>query len=88
MTDNQSKTVNNFGHIEVPSRLERHKDVRIRECYRGHIPVKVDLSHGRNRPNKQLIGLLNFKLCIFLISRILLYKRFLSKMRPSFASAS
>ena len=49
MTDNQPKTVNNFGHMEVPSRLEQHNDVGIRECYKGHVPVEVDLSLGRNR---------------------------------------
>ena len=65
MTDNQPKTVNNFGHMEVPSRLERHNDVGIRECYKGHVPVKVDLSLGRNRHNKISIGLLNIMLWIF-----------------------
>ena len=66
MTDNQPKSVNNFGpmdtwshgHMEVPSRLERHEDVGIRECYKGHIPIKVDLSLGRNRHNELSIGLL------------------------------
>ena len=65
MTDNQSKTVNNFGHMEVPSRLERHNNVGIRECYKGHVPVEVDLSLGRNRHNKLSIDLLNFMLWIF-----------------------
>ena len=65
MTDNQSKTVNNFGHIEVPSRLQRHKNVGIPECYKGHLPVKVDLSLGRNWHNKLSIGLLNLMLWIF-----------------------
>ena len=58
MTDNQPKSVNNFGHMEVPSRLERHKDVGIRECYKGHIPIKVDLSLGWNQHNELSIGLL------------------------------
>ena len=65
MTDNQPKTVNNFGHMEVPSRLERHNDVGIRECYKGHVPVEVDLSLGRNRHNKLSIVLLNIMLWIF-----------------------
>ena len=65
MTDNQPKTVNNFGHMEVPSRLERHNDVWIRECYKGHVPVEVDLSLGRNRHNKLAIALLNIMLWIF-----------------------
>ena len=65
MTDNQPKTVNNFGHMEVPSRLERHNDVWIRECYKGHVPVEVDLSLGRNRYNKLSIALLNIMLWIF-----------------------
>ena len=37
MTDNQPKTVNNFDHMEVQSRRKRHKDVGIREFYKGHI---------------------------------------------------
>ena len=65
MTDNQPKTVNNFGHMEVPSRLERHNDAWIRECYKGHVPVEVDLSLGRNRHNKLSIALLNIMLWIF-----------------------
>ena len=65
MTDNQPKTVNNFGHMEVPSRLERHNDVGIRKCYKGHVPVEVDLSLGRNRHNKLSIVLLNIMLWIF-----------------------
>ena len=65
MTDIQPKTVNNFGHMEVPSRLERHNDVGIRECYKGHVPVEVHLSLGRNRHNKLSIGLLNIMLWIF-----------------------
>ena len=65
MTDIQPKTVNNFGHMEVPSRLERHNDVWIRECYKGHVPVEVDLSLGRNRHNKLSIALLNIMLWIF-----------------------
>ena len=65
MTDNQPKTVNNFGHMEVPSRLERHNDVWIRECYKGHVPVEVDLSLGRNRHNKLSIAFLNIMLWIF-----------------------
>ena len=65
MTDIQPQTVNNFGHMEVLSRLERHKDIGIRECYKGHIPVKVDLSLGQNRHNNLSISLLNFKLWIF-----------------------
>ena len=65
MTDIQPKTVNNFGHMEVPSRLERHNDVGIRECYKGHVPVEVDLSLGRNRHNKLSIALLNIMLWIF-----------------------
>ena len=65
MTDNQPKTVNNFGHMKVPSRLERHNNVWIRECYKGHVPVEVDLSLGRNRHNKLSIALLNIMLWIF-----------------------
>ena len=36
MTDNQPKTVNNFDHMEVPSRPKRHKDLGVREFYKGH----------------------------------------------------
>ena len=65
MTDNQPKTVNNFGHMEVPSRLERHNNVGIRECYKAHVPVEVDLSLCRNWHNKLSTGLLNIMLWIF-----------------------
>ena len=87
ITDNLLKIVNSFGYLEVPWRLERHKDVGIRECYKGHKPVKVDLSLGRNRHSKLWIRLFNFMLWIFQ-SKILLWKGFLSKIRPSLASAS
>ena len=35
MTDNYPKIVNNFGYMEVPSRLERHKDVGIWDVIRA-----------------------------------------------------
>ena len=46
--------------MEVPSRLKRHKDVGIWECYKGNKPEKVNFSLGRNRHNKLSIDLLNF----------------------------
>ena len=60
MTDNYPKIVNNFAYMEVLSRLERHKDIRIWECYKGNKPVKVNFSLGRNRHNKLSIDSLNF----------------------------
>ena len=52
-----------------------------------YIYIYVDLSLSWNRHNKLSIGLFNFMLWIFLISKILLYEGLLSKMRSSFANA-
>ena len=65
MIDNYLKISNNFGYMEVPSRLERLKDVGIWECYKGHKPVKVSFSLNWNRHNKLLVHLLNFTLWTF-----------------------
>ena len=60
--DNSPKIVKNFDDMEVPSRLEWHKDIGIWECYKGHKPVIVKFSLDRNRHNKLSIDLLNFML--------------------------
>ena len=65
MIDDYLKISNNFGYMEVPSLLERHKDVGIWECYKGHKPVKVSFSLDRNRHNKLSVDLLNLILWTF-----------------------
>ena len=60
--DYSPKIVKNFDDMEVPSRLEWHKDIGIWECYKGHKPVIVKFSLDRNRHNKLSIDLLNFML--------------------------
>ena len=67
--------------------LSHARVLKLEKLVSMHIYIYVDLSLSWNRHNKLSIGLFNFMLWIFLISKILLYEGLLSKMRSSFANA-